>query len=352
MGTLINEYLEVFRVLDEFGDDFRIRNACYFSQCFFAGKMQALVDGVSFIGRWIKAAADDIADFLARGAGVFGNRFVVAGKFLRDDRFDFSFERSYPADHFIEHDAQGEDIAAMGDHAVVVLFRAHVIDRSEGRGGLLSACQGNAEVHEFDRAGRGDHDIFGLDVFVDNAFAGCAPEGIFLFFCVVQGFADKGYDCKAEGWVQGPVCLEHLAEGFSLDVLHFDEWQAGWRNAAAVDADDIRVVQLGADFAFVVEFPSDAGRKAGLKDLYGPFHFKVDFESQVDDAHSALADDFRKTAAAQHIAYLGQGLLGAIRVWGKGNVVFRSCIHVSFHGGKDYHRPYEITRKYDMLADR
>src|SRR4029077_8679533 len=93
--------------------------------------------------------------------------------------------------HFVENDAQRENVGAMVESAARELFRGHVGGRTHedaylrlsrgsesgvgGIGGAGFLCQ--TEVQNFDAAFFGDHDVRGLEVAMHDAFVGPCGQG-------------------------------------------------------------------------------------------------------------------------------------------------------------------------------
>ena len=87
-------------------------------------------------------------------------------------------ERRLAGQHVIGRDAERVDVAAGVELAAFDLFGAHVERRAHRDADLrevraaVALHAGEAEVGDFHFAAAGEHDVFGLDVAVDDAFAG------------------------------------------------------------------------------------------------------------------------------------------------------------------------------------
>ncbi len=123
-------------------------------------------------------------------------------------------ERFFTGEHFVEDDAEAEDVGSGVDVASVDLFGRHVGWGAKdlaihGDIGFKSKA-GDAEVGEFDGAVGEDLDVFWFDIAVDDT--------------VVVG-EDKGFgdfDCDFDGFVGGDGALffEGFAEVLAIEELH------------------------------------------------------------------------------------------------------------------------------------
>ena len=87
-------------------------------------------------------------------------------------------ERRLAGEHVVGGDAERIDVAARIELAAFDLLGAHVERRAHRDadlrevGAAVALHAGQAEVGDFHFAAAGEHDVFGLDVAVDDAFAG------------------------------------------------------------------------------------------------------------------------------------------------------------------------------------
>src|SRR6185437_13302776 len=119
-----------------------------------------------------------------------------------------------------------------------VLRRADHRRRLSHRGRAAGQRPGDAEVHDLDLAGLGQHYVARLDVAVDDAVP----------VAEVEGRTDVADDLQGPPGHQPALGREHLLEGAAVYELHDDVGQlfAGRTAllAGVVDRDDRRVVQL------------------------------------------------------------------------------------------------------------
>jgi hypothetical protein len=156
------------------------------------------------------------------------------------------------AEHLVEDDAEGEDVGTAVGGLAVEDFRRHVLrgackhtGHSEGGGGLLRVVDGllgEAEVEKLHltgmRPGGGKHDVFRLDVAVEDAL-------------VMRGGESGGcLDGDAAKLLGGHGARQAGAEGFALDVLHDKPGFAAF-GEDIVDGGDAGMVESGGALAFV-----------------------------------------------------------------------------------------------------
>ena len=88
---------------------------------------------------------------------------------------------------FVQYDAQREEVAPGVELHAGNLFRRHVVERADdhalhGMGGDIERPR-SAEVHELYEFAGGYHDVFGLDVAVEDAFDGFSVGPPILHRC-------------------------------------------------------------------------------------------------------------------------------------------------------------------------
>ncbi len=99
----------------------------------------------------------------------------------------------------------------LGGH---VVRRAHHVPRAGQRGGLPVQGAGDPEVHDLRRTGRGDHDVGGLDVAVDQAPVVAGRQRV----------EDLGGEPQRLGQRQAAAAGRYeVAQGAPFDVLHHQE---------------------------------------------------------------------------------------------------------------------------------
>ena len=149
---------------------------------------------------------------------IVSRRVLFAANAVRGDGKTIRAERVASRKGFVEHDAQGKDIRA----AVGVLpqqnLRCHVgggsVDNSRRIGGqviiiiIVRDLFGHAEVQNLDLPGGREHDIFGLDVAVDQA----------AFIGRGQSFGALARD--AEKFLELHGAGQSLTQSFPVHVLH------------------------------------------------------------------------------------------------------------------------------------
>ena len=109
------------------------------------------------MNRWIN---------LSRRDGIFVDDLVDhCGDVLARERF-------FTGHHFVEHDAQREDVAAAVNGAALHLFRRHVARGAHDVRGLLDGAElqnlCGAEVRNLDGIVGGKHEVRRLDVAMDD----------------------------------------------------------------------------------------------------------------------------------------------------------------------------------------
>ncbi len=156
---------------------------------------------------------------------------------------------------------------------------------------------GDAEVHETERAGAlGDQQVGGLDVPMDNA----------ALMSVIEAGAQFRQPVHLPGQghlIAGPDDLRHGPPG---DELH-GQVRVAFVLADRVDADDVRVVDLGRQARLAQE--ATARFLVGhLQDLDGDRTIEHRVEPEVHDAHAALAEavsDFVRADMSWQLVHAG-----------------------------------------------
>ena len=175
-------------------------------------------------------------------------------------------ERDPPGEALVEDQPERVEVGAAVELAAAdllgrqVLGRAHhhVVARQVLAGGVEAL--GDAEVGQQHAAVRGDEDVAGLDVAVDEAG-------------VVGGVERRGdarADVDRQLRAQPRLHVEELAQALAVDQLH-DDGLAAAVLEHVVDGDDVRVGQAGDGDGLAAEPLGDdgVGRQARLEPLEG-----------------------------------------------------------------------------------
>jgi hypothetical protein len=187
----------------------------------------------------------------------------------------------------VEGATEGIDIGADIDGAGVSgLFWGDVIEGAYGCAVasddvvFVAEIDGEPEVCEFGGALEVDEDIHGVDVAVEESF----------FVEVLESERDLASDICGGFWGESAEIGDHAADGFSFDELHDEEMDAeGF--AVVIDADEVFVLELGADFGFSAE----ASERSGVIHAFAGEDFESDAAAEagvfgeIDAAHAALA---------------------------------------------------------------
>ena len=164
---------------------------------------------------------------------------------------------------------------------------------------------GDAEVHDLDVTGAGEHDVGGLDVAVDDA----------VTVCVVECTQGARGDLKGSFGQQSTPARQDLAERHAIDVLHDDvgdDRRLGAIDedvfARVVDRDDVGVIQGSRGLCLTPE----AGLERGITGEIGAQNLDGHSPSQPGVAclphlgHAAPADDpYEFVAVAEGAAHAG-----------------------------------------------
>ncbi len=260
--------------------------------------------GVAVAGFAFEGAVEDLLQL--RGDGGFGlhGRLGVADEAgVHDGEGVGAGEGELAGEHLVEHDAEGVDVAA-GVAALAfdllggdVVGRAHAL-REVGVGEAARAgVGGDAEVDEADAIGVVDHDVFGLEVAVDDAVG-------------VDVFERVG---DAEGEFGGALgrelaeLVEDAAEELAFDPLHD---HVGLRLAGGgEDLHDAGVVEAGADVGFALEALVGGGvaLDAGVGHLDGDLCAGDEVGGAEDGGHAAGGDEAVEPVVVELVAGLDGG---------------------------------------------
>ena len=240
---------------------------------------------------------------------------------FEDDAAGVSAKGKRARRHFVEDDAEGEEVAASVEIFAADLFGRHVGDGAEraawagemffprtlrcrgvGNGvaadGSGAGNFGEAEVENFRVAALGDEDVGGLDIAVNDAGVVSGVEGV--------GAVDADFEEAFEfERVRGDDVLERGA----VEKFHGDEG-AAVVFADVVDGADVGMVQRGGGTRFTFE---SFERLRVVGEIVGE-KFESDEAAEarvfgfVDDAHSATAEFFDDAVVRDCLADEGGGV--------------------------------------------
>ena len=217
--------------------------------------------------------------------------------------------RNGAGEHFIKHDAGGEDVHAVIRDAAAADFRRGVVRRAQ-RVVLLGLvrdgpCQ--PEVSHLHMIGVVDHDVSRLDVTVDD------------LVLVGEGQRLTELDGQVRGLAQGQTAIvDDVVEGAPLYPLDHQKQVPARRDAEVIDSDDVRVVELGHRPGFALEAVGKGrlGTELGRKDLDGDVAVQALLIALVNGPHPAARGDFFELELREvggHLldaGHIERGLLG------------------------------------------
>lgn len=268
---------------------------------------------------------------------------------------EFFFVEGCVADEkFVEEDAEAVDVCAGVEvgGAEVGLFRAHVGRCAEegaefGVEGFVGERVieglGDAEVDDLGAWGalvKGDEDVGGFDVAVDDAF----------LVGVLDGVADLEEESETFGHGE-TVAVAVFGDAQAGDQLHDEEGPAGGGGAGVEDAGDVRVVHEGQRLALGLESSDDGPAvHAGFEDFESDAAADGgELLGQEDDADAALADFFEQLVGADAVAgffdrgerglgpWCGGGEIGVQELEGRGfeEGIVAVVLEEGFDGGTE-----------------
>ncbi|MDH3943421.1 MAG: hypothetical protein OEV06_04945, partial [Anaerolineae bacterium] len=189
------------------------------------------------------------------------------------------FEGEGAGGEFVKDDAEGVEISTLVNLSTHGLFGRHVehgtndgaVDGHSGGDGT-----GKTEIHEFDSAVGIDHEIFGLEITVDDA----------LFVGMLEG----GANLAGNGHDGVQVLGRLLVKGISSDQLHDNEWSA-IDFAGIENGDNIGVIELGNELGFMEKAGLALGAKLEVgEDLDSDVAVEGLIMGAIDGAHATLAE--------------------------------------------------------------
>ena len=144
---------------------------------------------------------------------------------------------------------------------------------------------------------RGEQDVLGLDVAVDDA----------VLVGVVERARGLGGDPERVVHRELALAAEPVAEALALDERHGEPEAAGGL-AGVVDGQDVRVLEPGGEVDLALEaLGAERGGELGEQDLEGDRAVVAEVVGQVDDGHAAAAE-----LALERVA-VGEGVAQAVR---------------------------------------
>ncbi len=193
-------------------------------------------------------------------------------------------EGELPRRRLVQHHAEGVEVRLVAHALAPGLLRREVLDRAEhrprlgDRGGRQRTR--DPEVGDLDRALRGDEDVLGLDVPVDD------PHAV----RVVQDVAHLGADPTDLLLLQRARPPEERLEVLALHVLHDDEVHVAVASVV-VDLDHVGVGQPREGLGFPLESGHELGVVGVLlpQDLDGDRPTVREATAPVHERHPALA---------------------------------------------------------------
>ena len=196
----------------------------------------------------------------------------------------FADKRLAIGEALVKDGAERPDVATLVGRLAAKLFRRHVGKRPEQTAGLSLGGIHDArdpEVHDFDGAIGGDHDVSRLDIAMNH------PAAVSVIECAAS--LDEVAELLRQG--QRQTRRDHLFEAFPLQVLHGDKRRAV-RFGEFVDGDDIGMLQQSRGLGLAMEALEQIGvignaRGDGL-DGDGPPNERV--TGLEDDTHGSPAE--------------------------------------------------------------
>ena len=200
---------------------------------------------------------------------------------------------------FVENHAQGEEVGAAVGNFLAQELRGHV-GGSTGEGGeaihgraAIGAGEvaSQAEVEDLHLTGGGEHDVFRLDIAMNDAVRMSGYEGL----GALQG--------DFEELLQSKRAAQTLAQGFALDVFH-DQEDVLALLEDVVDSGDMRIVEAGGALGLVEEAAAGGrvvaqGRSHALEGDSAP---ELAVAGAIHLAHSPAAQTLADTEPADREA--------------------------------------------------
>lgn len=191
----------------------------------------------------------------------------------------------FAREQFVKHEAERVQIGAVIDGARIDLFWAHVLEGSDTlRVGLVHGLEhfGNAEVHDLHGAVLEDHDIFGLEITMN--------DGRLLTVCCRKRGCDRRNDAHGFGPGLSSVFEEDVAQGSSFEKFE-DHGELAVGFDAGQTPDDVGMFEMREDLHLVDEELASrvALGELRMEDFDRDAAFGELFFALVDFAHAPLA---------------------------------------------------------------
>src|SRR5579862_312892 len=217
-----------------------------------------------------------------------GDRFFV-DDFVDDGGDVLAGEGLFTGDHFVEQNAERENVATAVHHFAFNLLGRHVTGRAHDVGGLLNGAElqnfGGAEVGDFYRVIGSEHQVGGLDVAMNDV----AVVG------ELQGAAGLFHDAENAGEREELTGIEEALKAFAFDEFHGDEEDAVF--FASVENDhDVGMGEEAGGARFGLETGEEFGsaesgaRFGELESFYGDGTADDWIVGAINDAHGAAAE--------------------------------------------------------------
>jgi len=181
-------------------------------------------------------------------------RFALVEDFGGGNRDGRAAEGMLTGEHLVEDDAEREDVGASVGRLAAEHFGGHVDGRAghdapfgeslggcRGPGGIgAGKAAGDSEVEQLDLAGSGEHDVFRLDIAVENAFGMRGAQSV------------DALEGDGEEAIEGHRGAKLFAQGGAGDKLH-DEQDVVLLFDHVVDGGDVGVTEGRGALAFAEE---------------------------------------------------------------------------------------------------
>ena len=236
----------------------------------------------SFARRFPQRLGDDQFEFLGALRQKFGqwpglvlaDAVHQAGRSLPEEGF-------LRAKQLVQQHAKGPNVRAFVGMLAVVLLRGHVCKGADEHAGLSLGSlddAGDPEIHHFDDAVLGDHDVGGLDVAMNDAALVGAVEGAARLHGVDE--------LERDG--QRSTVRDDLLEALTFNEFHGDVGDVVLF-AHIVDGDDVGVLQPAGGLGLAVKAleQTGIGGHASGDGLDGDEAVDDRIASAVDHAHGA-----------------------------------------------------------------
>lgn len=248
-------------------------------------------------------------------------------KFARADSGDHLLEisagdRAAQCGDLVEDHAEGENVGLLRGGAVPKCFRGDIGGRSVEMAFAVGPFRaGDAPVHYIDFAVTAEHDVFRLQIAVDDSSAVAVFDRIANPEKTFEPYLKRAFVTPVAGrFLPLPfaAAFQILFQSNAVDKLHRQMETVRAVGVEAVQGNDRRMVELGIELGFRDEFP-DAFRPGKMFFLQG-LDDDLPAENQIlrqkNPPESALRDQFQDFVPAaalfQHAAEFNRGIGGKI----------------------------------------